>query len=395
MMFSRLLSEKLKQSASFPAIVLSGPRQSGKSTLVQLVFPKHRYITFDKEVDRLFAAEDPERFLKLHENEHGLIIDEFQYVPKLFSYIKIEIDTKKRPGYFILTGSQNFLANQAITESLAGRICILNLLPLSIQEMRDNNLLQEDVDQMIFQGGYPRLYQDHVLATDLYSSYVQSYVERDVRQLINVGNITIFQRFIALCAGRVGQELNLSALSSECGITLPTVKSWLAILEASYIIFLLPPHYKNFNKRLIKTSKLYFFDTGLACSLLRIPSMDVLALSPFRGALFENFIIADLYKQYCNRGMRSPLFFWRDAGGLHEVDCIIDEGARLTPIEIKSSQTFVSAFFKGLDYWNELAQVDPSTSYLIYGGSDNQERRQGNVVGWREVGGLVEKIRAK
>lgn len=394
-MFRRIIAEKLKEYSNFPGIVLLGPRQSGKTTLTKMSFPQHRYITFDNDVERDFAADDPERFLKINENDYGIIIDEFQYVPRLLSYIKIEIDTKKRPGYFILTGSQNFLANQAISESLAGRVCILNLLPLSIQEMHENKLLNQDnVDEVIFKGGYPRLYHEHLPTEAMYSSYIQSYLERDVRQLINVGNISLFQRFIQLCAGRSGQELNFSALSAECGIALQTVKSWLSILEASYIVFLLQPHFKNFNKRLTKTPKLYFFDTGLACSLLRISSSEILAVSPFRGALFENFIIADLYKQYCNAGIRPPLYFWRDRGGLHEVDCIIDEGAMVFPIEIKSAQTFSTDFFKGLEYWNDLADSNPEMSYVVYGGQQTHQRRQGNIMGWIDAGSLVKKFRA-
>lgn len=391
-MFRRTLSAKLLESVNFPSIVISGPRQSGKTTLAQLSFPQHKYITFDRDIDRDFAASDPERFLLTYENKHGLIIDEFQYVPQLIPYIKIAIDTKKRPGYFILTGSQNFLANQAVTESLAGRACILNLLPLSMQEMHDSHILPATPDEAIFHGGYPRLYHENLSTTTMYSSYIQSYVERDVRQLVNVGNISLFQRFIQLCAGRCGQELNLSALSNECGIALQTVKSWLSILEASYILFLLPPHFKNFNKRLIKRPKLYFFDTGLACSLLNINACETLAVSPFRGPLFENFIIADLYKQYCNAGIRPPLYFWRNIGGSHEIDCIIDTGTTLIPIEIKSGQTFSTDFFKGLNYWNEIAQSNPEAGYVVYGGPDSQQRKQGNVVNWQLTRILVSTI---
>jgi predicted AAA+ superfamily ATPase len=393
-MFSRTLSAKLLTDANFPGMVVSGPRQSGKTTLVRQTFPKHRYVTFDDEFARNFASDDPERFLLSYENEHGIVIDEFQYVPRLIPYIKMAMDTKRRPGYFVLTGSQNFLANQAVTESLAGRVCILNLLPLSIQEMQQNNLLLPTVDEMIFQGGYPRLYFENVSPATLYSSYVQSYLERDVRQLVNVGDISLFNRFVQLCAGRSGQELNYTALSNDCGIALQTVKSWISILEASYIIFLLRPYFTNFNSRLTKTPKLYFFDTGLACSLLGIQSAAVLGVSPFRGALFENFIITDLYKQYCNKGMRPPLYFWREKGGYREVDCIIDDGFKCTSIEIKSAQTFSTDFFKGLDYWNKIAEGNPENGYVVYGGNAQQQRRQGCVVGWEQAGTLVDAIEA-
>ena len=248
------------------------------------------------------------------------------------------------------------------------------------------------LDTLIFQGGYPRLYHENVAPSALHASYVQLYLERDVRQLINVGNMSLFQRFIQLCAGRCGQEVNLSTLSNECGIALQTVKSWLSVLEASYVLFLLPPHFNNFNKRLTKKPKLYFFDTGLACSLLRITSPEVLAVSPFRGALFENFIITDLYKQYCNEGVRPPLYFWRDQGGAHEIDCIVDEGIAQIPIEIKSAQTIAMDFFKGLSYWNTQANNGSNKGYIVYGGSEWQERTQGNVIGWQEAGVLVKKI---
>lgn len=394
-MFRRALSETLTRYTKFPAIALLGPRQSGKTTLAQLTFPQHKYLSFDKDTDRSFAQDDPERFLKTYENEHGIILDEFQYVPRIVSYIKLEIDAKKRPGYFVLTGSQNFLALQTITESLAGRIGILNLLPLSLQELESNRLLTDSLDSVIFEGGYPRIYQEKFNPLDLYPSYIQSYVERDVRQLINVGNIGLFQRFIQLCAGRVGQLLNLNALGNECGVSFPTARQWLSILEASYIVFTLQPHFQNFNKRVVKTPKLYFYDTGLACSLLRIQSPDMLAVSPFRGALFENLIIADLYKQYCNRGIRPPLYFWRGSSELYEIDCILDEGNSLYPVEIKSGQTIASDFFKGLSYWNDLAQTPADRGYLIYGGLQGQLRSAGNVLGWREAAHLVDRVQKR
>lgn len=394
-MFSRDITQTLKRYENFPVVALLGPRQSGKTTLVQQVFPKHVFLSLDKESTRSFALEDPENFLRTYENEYGIILDEFQYVPKITSYIKLEVDKKKRPGYFILTGSQNFLAHQAITESLAGRVGILNLLPLSCNEMVMNNLLPENVDDLIVTGFYPRIYDENILAPDYYPSYIQSYIEKDVRQLINVGNLATFQRFVQLCAGRIGQSMNYEALANECGISAPTAKQWLSILQASYIIFLLEPHFNNFNKRLTKTPKLYFFDTGLACSLLRITSSGTLSLSPFRGALFESLIIADLYKQYCNLGKRPSLYFWRDLSGSHEVDCIIDEGASLFPVEIKSGMTITPEFFRGLNYWNEIAQAESKKSYIIYGGDEKQARFQGNVVGWRAAANLINEISSK
>lgn len=394
-MYARLLEKTLREYAKFPSIALFGPRQAGKTTLVKETFPNHLFFSLDHTPTRQFIDEDPEGFLRTHENEYGIILDEFQYAPAFISYIKLAIDNKKRPGYFILTGSQNFLMNEKITESLAGRVGILNLLPLSLQELSDSKILPNDVDYLILNGSYPRLYDENFSPKELYPSYIQSYVERDIRQLINVENLTIFQRFVQLCAGRTGQLLNYEALSSECGVSAVTIKKWLSLLEASYIIFLLPPHLQNFNKRITKTPKLYFFDTGLACSLLRIEKTIDIAHSPFRGALFETLIIADLYKQYCNQGSRPPLYFWRDKGGSFEVDCIIDEGNQLFPVEIKSGQTFSSDFFKGVLQWNELAQNPPEHGFVVYGGSDVQVRSKGNVLGWQAAASLVAKIRSK
>lgn len=392
-MFLRDLCDFLEEYKKFPSIAILGPRQSGKTTLAKISFPNHAYVSLDDDAPRAFAQDDPERFLKTYENEHGVIIDEFQYAPKIVSYVKLAIDRHDRQGYYILTGSQNFLANQAITESLAGRVGILSLLPLSLHELQRNGIAPATVDEIIFNGGYPRLYDKKMVPEKLYPSYIQSYVERDIRQLINVGNLSTFQQFVTLCAGRIGQLLNMESIAVECGVTFPTIRQWLSILEASYIIFFLQPHFRNFNKRLVKTPKLYFFDTGLACSLLRITDPGMVAVSPFRGALFESLILSDLYKQYANRGERPGLYFWRDQGGAHEVDCIIDEGNVLHPVEIKSGQTIVTDFFKGLDYWNQVAQADPANGFVVYGGAQTQERRQGMLVGFPDAAQLIERIK--
>jgi len=391
-MFSRKLAETLKRYAKFPVVALLGPRQSGKTTLVQNVFPKHKFLSLDDERNQAFALDDPEGFLLTNENEHGIILDEFQYAPKLTTYIKLESDKKKRPGYFILTGSQNFLVNKAITESLAGRVGILNLLPLSNKELIENQLACESASEVIFNGGYPRIYADKIPPVEFYPSYILSYIQRDVGQLINPNNMSTFRRFVQLCAGRIGQLCNVNALAAETGISAPTAKEWLSILEASYILFFLEPHFQNFNKRLVKTPKLYFFDTGLACSLLRIDSPETLSNSHFQGALFESLIISDLYKQYCNQGIRPSLYFWRDSGGAHEVDCVLDQGGKLYPIEIKAGRSISSDAFRGLDYWNEIADAKPQDSYLIYADTKKQIRRQGNVIGWKDSSSLVKDI---
>lgn len=391
MFYKRDLEKALLRFAKFPVIALLGPRQAGKSTLAKHAFKKHLFLNLEDPELREFATQDPKRFLQEYENKHGLILDEFQYVPHLLSYIQVEVDAKKRPGYFVLTGSQNFLMNQAISQSLAGRVGILTLLPLSIHEMKATKLLGR-LDDLIFQGGYPRLYAEGFLPQEAYPSYVNTYIERDVRLLMNVGNMRTFARFMALCAGRIGQELNISDIATQTGVDRRIINQWLSILEASYIIFLLKPYFNNFNKRITKTPKLYFYDTGIACSLLEIRSAKDLALSPFRGPLFESLMISDFYKQYYNIGLRPPLYFWRDLNGRFEVDCLIDQGIRLVPIELKAGQTSSSHFFDGLRQWNEIADADPANGYVVYGGDIAQSRSSGNLIGWQAAGQLIKKI---
>jgi len=389
MLFKRDIHDAIQRFAKFPVIGLFGPRQSGKTTLVKSTFTNHVYLNFENPETLDFVTQDPKGFLKTYENEHGIILDEFQHFPKLLSYIQIEVDEKKRPGYFILTGSQNFLMNEAITQSLAGRIGILTLLPLSINELHTNNMLPPHSNDLIITGGYPRLFTDNFTPDELYPSYIQTYVERDVRLLTNVENLSTFKKFMKLCAGRVGQLLNISDIATNCGITQKTAVRWLSILETHYIIFLLQPYHGNFNKRVTKTPKIYFYDTGLACSLLGIKQSDELELSPFRGHLFECFIIADLYKQFFNKGTTAPLYFWRDKNSLIEVDCLIETGNKLTPIEIKSGQTVIASFFTSLEKWNTISNTQAENGYIIYGGADVQKRSKGNVVGWQKAGTII------
>lgn len=392
MFLRRDIQETIERFSKFSVIGIFGPRQSGKTTLVRNVFKNYTYLNFENPETLEFATQDPKGFLQKYENEHGIIIDEFQHFPQFLSYVQIEVDEKKRPGYFVLTGSQNFLMNQAVTQSLAGRIGILTLLPLSISEFAHNNRLQPHVNEMIVKGCYPRIYTDNFSPDELYPSYIQTYVERDVRLLTHVENLSTFKKFMKLCAGRVGQLLNISDIATNCGITQQTAQRWISILEASYIIFLLQPHHNNFNKRIIKSPKLYFYDTGIACSLLGIKKSDELALSPFRGHLFECFILADLFKQYFNLGTNAPLYFWRDRNGQIEVDCLVDQGSRLTPIEIKSGQTIVADFFQSLKKWNVLAKADPLNSYVIYAGESIQKRNIGTIVGWQHAKDIIAKI---
>lgn len=392
MILKRDLTSTLKRFSKFPVVVLLGPRQSGKTTLVKEVFKKYAYFSLEDPAVLDFVLTDARRFLRENENEHGIIIDEFQHAPKLLSYIQLEVDARDRPGYFVLTGSQNFLMNQAITQSLAGRAGVLNLLPLSIHELEHNALLPENANTLMFKGGYPRIHAKDFAPRELFPSYIRTYVERDVRQLINVTDLSVFQKFMMLCAGRIGQQLNFEDIAANCGINRKTAQKWLSLLEASYIIFLLRPHFNNFNKRITKSPKLYFFDTGLACSFLGIRSAEELALSPFRGALFECLIISDFYKQYYNQGFEAPLYYWRDQNGRLEVDCIIDRAGTLFPIEIKSGETIVSDYFNAIKAWSELANADPADGYIVYAGDISQHRSAGFVKNWKSSGHLIHDI---
>lgn len=388
-MFKRELEGTLLRLAKFPVVAILGPRQSGKTTLARNVFKNHTFINLESPYIRELAIKDPIAFLRENENEYGIILDEFQYAPEILSYIQIESDEKKRPGYFVLTGSQNFLMNQAVSQSLAGRVGIVTLLPLSIQELKDNNALPENVNEAIFNGGYPRLYAENFSPLDLYPPYIQSYLERDIRQLIKVENLRTYQKFMQLCAGRVGQLLNIADIATNCGVHRQTVESWISILEASYVIFTLKPYWENFKKRATKMPKLYFYDTGLACSLLDITSPAQLGVSSFRGPLFESFIISDLHKQYFNMGRRPPLYFWRDNNGYIEIDCLANIGNHLIPIEAKSGETANSDYFVGLTKWNELAQTDPAKGYVVYGGTYTQSTSAGRLLGWKDAGSLM------
>lgn len=397
MLIKRDIEAILGDYAKFPAVAILGPRQSGKTTLAKKFFANHKFLSLEDPATREFALSDPLNFLRSNENQFGLILDEFQYVPQIMSYIQLEADSKNRPGYFVLTGSQNFLMNQAITQSLAGRVGILTLLPYSINELAQNQLLPDFSNNLIINGSYPRLYTEKLIAQQLYSSYIHTYIERDVRQLTNVGDLNVFQTFIMLCAGRVGQLLNISDIAVSCGISAPTATKWLAILEASYIVFRLSPHFKNFNKRVVHKPKLYFYDTGIACNLLGVNQDKDLSASPFRGPLFENLIIADLMKQFQNLGQRPTLYFWRDKNGHAEVDALIEVASQyLIPIDMKASETISSNnFFNSLEFWNKIATTEPEHNYVVYAGTENQTRAKGKIISWRNSGKLVSTILTK
>lgn len=372
----------------FPILAILGPRQSGKTTLVKHIFPTHPYVSLENLSSREFALSDPQGFLETHRNHQGLIIDEVQYAPQLFSYIQVEVDSSQKVGQFILTGSQNFQLNAHISQSLAGRIALLTLFPFSMNELAVAEELPDAYEALVFQGGYPRVHAQKIPPFIWYPNYIQTYVERDLRQLKNVADLALFQKFVRLCAGRVGQLINWSDLGRDCGISYNTAKQWVSLLATSYLVFLLPPYFNNTNKRLVKTPKLYFYDTGLACSLLHIESIKQLETHPLKGNLFESFIISELYKNQWHKGKYPQFYFWRDKLG-HEIDCLIEKENQWIPIEIKAGKTIVTDFFKGLEYWQKLTHHSSSNPFLIYGGTEEQKRRQCHVLGWNALLKLV------
>ncbi len=386
MYIPRTLGKEIKEAAKTSAVIgILGPRQSGKTTLATKVFPDYIYVSLENDTTREFAKNDPKGFLQQYDNEKGLIIDEAQRVPALFSYLQGIVDFNYRPGFYVLTGSQNFLLMKTITQTLAGRISLHTLLPLSITELKNAQLLSNSYTETIVKGFYPSIYSKKIKSiTKWYDDYIKTYVQRDVREIQSIVDLNAFTRFIRLCAGRIGQVVNLNSLADDCGIDARTVKSWLSILEASFIIYLLHPHYKNFSKRLIKAPKIFFYDSGLACALLGIDSVEALLPHYLRGGLFETMIISDFYKLYYNRDREPHLYFWRDKTG-HEVDLIIERAQYLYPVEIKASQTPSMSYFKGLAYWNKLADADPKNSFVVYGGDENQQRSKGNIVSWKDT----------
>jgi uncharacterized protein len=392
MIIPRDQSAKLKSLVSqFPAVAVLGPRQSGKTTLVRITFPNYRYFSFEDPDIRDLVRTDPRGFLNRYTNEIGVIFDEIQRAPDLISYMQTHIDQAKKIGYFIITGSQNLLLNEAISQSLAGRIAILTLLPLSMEELKNNNLLPDTIDNALFRGSYPPVYTDAVLPLDWYRSYINTYIERDVRQIKNIMNLSTFQSFMRLCAGRIGQVLNITSLSNDSGMSTHAVRQWLSILEASYIIFLLQPYYRNFSKRTIKSPKLYFYDTGVACSLLSISSSDQIFSHYLRGNLFESYIIADFFKQRLNKGLNPDCYFWRDSAG-YEIDCIIEKANKFIPVEIKANQTFNKNFLNYLTQWNTISTTKPEDNILVYGGDLDQNSPLGHIFSWRSVGNLLNSL---
>lgn len=399
-MIKRHMEKSLIKAASeYPVVILIGPRQSGKTTLVRTAFDKHDYISLEDPDNREFASEDPRGFLGQFAG--SVILDEIQRVPDLFSYIQGTVDEADKAGQFILTGSQNFLLMEKVSQSLAGRCAVLHLLPFTRSELAGQTKMDisavgrkiprrktdenANLFDHLFTGGYPRIHDKKLEPHRWLANYYRTYVERDVRQVLNVGDTEAFGRFIRLCAGRCGQLLNMSSLAADCGISSMTVKRWLSMLEASYLVLLLRSHHKSFRKRLVKSPKLYFLDSGLLCYLLRIRSREDLRIHALRGAVFESWVVSELLKDYYNDGLEPDIFFWRDSTG-HEIDVIVDLGAELLPIEIKSGQTMSSDFFKGLNYWRSLPGQENCPATLVYGGNASYARRNTMVVSWQHWG---------
>jgi predicted AAA+ superfamily ATPase len=384
-MITRIATKEVKLLAKqFKAVAIVGPRQSGKTTLARAVFKDKPYVSLENPDIRQFAIEDPRGLLEQY--RAGAIFDEAQRAPELFSYLQQILDESPKKGQFILTGSNNFLLQENISQSLAGRIGYLYLLPFSLEEAEEAANHSFTVDEALRYGGYPPVFDQEVPPEKWLPNYISTYIERDVRQIKNISNLTLFERFLRLCAGRIGQLLNMHNLAIEAGVDGKTVASWLSVLESSFIIHLLKPHHQNFNKRLVKMPKLYFYDTGLACSLLSIAKTSQLSLHPMRGSIFENFVIAELIKERLNKNAPLNLYFWRDNTG-NEMDVVLDEGTDLYPVEIKAGKTVTGDYFKNLQFWNKMTGSPEGA--VIYAGDAVQQRSNGvRVIPWNKLHAL-------
>ncbi|MCF8426752.1 MAG: ATP-binding protein [Bacteroidia bacterium] len=381
-MIQREAKKKLIDLATkFKAVAVTGARQTGKTTLIKEVFKMKPYVSLENLDMRNFALEDPRGFLATYPN--GAVLDEVQRTPNLFSYLQEILDNSKEKGLFILSGSNNFLLQQSISQSLAGRIGYINLLPFSLAELNGAKILPQLDDELMLTGFYPPVYDQEIPAMDWCHNYIRTYIEKDVRQIKNISDLVVFEKFIRLLAGRTGQELNNLSLSNEVGVDVKTIQSWIGILESSFIIYLLKPHFKNFNKTILKRPKLYFYDTSIVCSLLGIQTAKQMSSYPLRGAIFETMVIGEFVKKRTNAALPINLFYWRDLTG-HEIDLIIDKGEVLLPVEIKSGKTTNKDFFKNLDYWCKLSGA--TKSVLMYAGDQTQKRSNGaEVMNWREL----------
>jgi len=380
------MQEELEDAAKkFPIVTVLGPRQSGKTTLVQQTFPDKPYVNMEAIHVRELATSDPVGFLERY--PEGAILDEIQEVPSLLSYIQVRVDTSNRKGEFILTGSHQLELNEAISQSLAGRVAILHLLPLSLEELMMAGI-EKSLDAILYEGCYPRVHIDQLNPTKTYASYVRTYIERDIRKILQVHNLNLFQKFMILCASRVGQIFNKDSLAGEVGVSSKTIGHWLSILEACYILYRLPPYFDNFGKRAIKSPKIYFCDVGLVAYLIGIETVDQMSRDPLRGNLFENLVVNELMKARFNRGLDPRLYFYQ-VTGRNEVDLIYQRGYELVPIEIKSSRTYNTSFISGITNFKKIAPdrcVDP---HLIYGGDEEMKIGDIQLLNYRHAARIV------
>ncbi len=382
--YRQIESEILEMAVSYPVVTLTGPRQSGKTTVIRHVFKDYPYINLEAPDVLEEIKSDPRKFLRIYKN--GVIIDEIQKFPELLSYIQVTVDEDKKLGQFILTGSHQLALAQAVTQSLAGRTALLNLLPLSIAELQSQHKNME-TDEYLVSGFYPRIYESNITPLKYYRDYVGAYVERDIRQLINIKDMSLFRKCVKLLAGRVGQILNHQNLANEVGVSSHTIKSWLSILEALYIIILLPPYFENFGKRAIKSPKVYFTDVGLACYLLGITEVMQISRDPLRGSLFENMVVMEFFKNRYNKGLSGDLYFYRD-NNQNEVDLIFKKGSSLVPVEIKSSETFQRHFIKGLEKFNNISNNNPRVGFLVYAGTRSMAIKDFHVINFHDIASI-------
>lgn len=383
-MINREIVDAIKNlSSKYPILAITGPRQSGKTTLLKSMFPNYQYVNLENPDMRSFAGSDPNSFLAKYKKY--VIFDEIQRVPVLFSYIQSIVDESGTMGQFILSGSQNFHLMQNITQSLAGRVAIFKLFPFDFQELNAAGLLKDNYLENLLKGFYPAIYDREIPSKIFYSNYTQTYIQRDVSELIAIKDIRLFQNFLSLCATYAGQLLNLNALATKCGISQPTAKSWLSALENSYILFLLYPFYENFSKRIVKTPKLYFYDTGLLCHLLKLNNPEQIQIHPFKGSLFENMMVAEYVKRMHHKNQLQDIWFWRDSAG-HEVDMVIQNGITQNLTEFKATQTIMPDLFKGLAYYENLSKNQSLIKTLVYPGNEYQSRKSGNVLPWKDFG---------
>lgn len=389
-MISREAAPSLVKTAKgYPVVAITGPRQSGKTTLSRMVFARKPYVSLEDPDQLNFALSDPRGFL--HQFPKGAVLDEIQRAPELFSYIQGIVDARREPGFFILTGSQHFGLLAQVSQTLAGRVAILELLPFSWNELKAAGRPFSSLDQLLFQGQYPALYDRNLEPMDWYADYIRTYVERDVRQITAVQDLNLFQTFVRLCAARVGQVLDVAGLANDAGVAHNTARAWISVLEASYIVHRLSPHHRNFSKRLIKRAKLYFYDTGLVARLLGIRSSEELRHHPLRGNLFECWVVSEVCKWRFHNRQPLPIHFWREHKG-REIDLLVDTGNKVVAVEVKAGATVNLDFFRELEYYRSLASGYLKASFLIYGGDQQQTRSNTLVLPWRNITVLTESL---